>query len=143
MGKIYNDDWMRERGFLDDEMTVSDLIRNKSTQHFYAVDSQSTLRDAFHLMKQHDLSQLPVTDGDKVVGSITETQVLHLLLENPMQQTERLIGEVMSDAFPWVEETTPVHRLSRLIDKKVPAVLCRDKAGTVHILTPYDLIQSL
>lgn len=143
VGKIYNDDWMRERGFLDDEMTVSDLIRNKSTQHFYAVDSQSTLRDAFHLMKQHDLSQLPVTDGDKVVGSITETQVLHLLLENPMQQTERLIGEVMSDAFPWVEETTPVHRLSRLIDKKVPAVLCRDKAGTVHILTPYDLIQSL
>ncbi len=143
VGKIYNDDWMRERGFLEDDMTVRDLIRKKQDRHFYAVESTATLRDAFDLMKEHDLSQLPVTENDEVVGSISESQVLHLLLENPIGHAQRLVKDVMAESFPWVEETTPVRHLSRLIDKKVPAVLCRDKAGLIHILTQYDLIQSL
>lgn len=143
VGKIYNDDWMRERGFLEDEMTVRDLIRKKTDRHFYSVQGTASLRTAFELMKEHDLSQLPVTKGEDVVGSISETQVLHLLLENPLVHIDRRIEEVMDESFPWVEETTPVRHLSRLIDKKVPAVLCKDKAGLNHILTQYDLIQSL
>ncbi|MCF8237093.1 MAG: pyridoxal-phosphate dependent enzyme [Saprospiraceae bacterium] len=143
VGKIYNDDWMRERGFLEDEITVQDLIRQKQDRHFYAVESEANLHVAFTLMKDHDLSQLPVVENGEVVGSISESQVLHLLLENPITHAERMVKEVMAESFPWVEETTPVRHLSRLIDKKVPAVLCRDKAGLIHILTQYDLIQSL
>ncbi|MBP6183666.1 MAG: pyridoxal-phosphate dependent enzyme [Saprospiraceae bacterium] len=143
VGKIYNDDWMRERGFLQDDMTVNDLIRRKEKKEFISIESSMSLREAFKLMKDHDLSQLPVTKGDQIIGSITESLVLNLLLENPIANGDKKIDEVMSDPFPWVEMDTPLKRLNRLLDKNVPAILCKDQTGQVHILTQYDVIHAL
>ena len=143
VGKIYNDDWMRERGFLQDDMTVNDLIRRKEKKEFISIESSMSLREAFKLMKDHDLSQLPVTKGDQIIGSITESLVLNLLLENPIVNGDKKIDEVMSDPFPWVEMDTPLKRLNRLLDKNVPAILCKDQTGQVHILTQYDVIHAL
>lgn len=143
VGKIFNDDWMRERGFLEDEIMVRDLIRIKGTRQWIAVHTDQTVKDALNLMKAHDLSQLPVVDGEEVKGSLTESQILHLLLEDPQHPTDRLVGDIMTEPFPWVTPDTPVSRLNRFLDKKVPAILCRDHAGQVHILTQYDVIQAL
>jgi cystathionine beta-synthase len=143
VGKIYNDDWMRERGFLEDELKVSDIIARKKDKHFFSASVSDTVRSAFNLMKSHDLSQLPVMDGDQMVGSITETQVLNILLENPLGNAERSLKEVMGAAFPVVKDTMPISQLTRYISKEIPAVLTHDRSGGVHIVTQYDLIQAI
>ncbi|MCB0543418.1 MAG: pyridoxal-phosphate dependent enzyme [Lewinellaceae bacterium] len=143
VGKIYNDDWMRERGFLDVELKIRDLISRKKDHRFISISAEESVRQAFNLMKSYDISQLPVMDGERVVGSITETQVLHFLLENPIQNSEKTVRDVMGKAFPSVNDDLPVSYLNRYINKEIPAVIVTDRSGTMHIVTQYDLIQNL
>lgn len=143
VGKIYNDDWMRQRGFLEEELKVSDIISRKKDRRFIAVQMSDTVRAAFNLMKSHDISQLPVMDGDNIVGSITERQVLHILLENPLHNSEKLLREVMGASFPVVQEDLPISQLNRYIDKNNQAVIAKDRSGGLHIVTQYDLIQAI
>lgn len=143
VGKIFNDDWMRQRGFLEDELKVADLIARKKDRRFVSVQKNDTVRTAFNLLKSHDISQLPVVDGDAIVGSVTEKQVLHILLENPMHNAERLVGDIMGAPFPTVKEDLPISQLNRFLGRNAEAVIARDRSGGAHILTPYDLIQSM
>lgn len=143
VGKIYNDDWMRERGFLEDELKVSDLIARKKDRGFIGVQASESVRNAFNLMKSNDISQMPVLDGEKIIGSVTETQVLHFLLENPMHNAEKEVRQVMGEAFPTVPENLPISQLRRYISKEIPAVVTIDRSGGAHIVTQYDLIQAL
>ena len=143
VAKIYNDDWMRERGFLDDDLKVKDIISKKSDKTFLSVGKETTVRTAFKMMKDNDISQMPVMENGNILGSITETAVLNFLLENPMLNTEKTIGVIMENAFPMVEIEMPCKQLSKYFTKKTPAVMAKDKAGTLHILTQYDIIQAV
>ncbi|MDX2133859.1 MAG: pyridoxal-phosphate dependent enzyme [Saprospiraceae bacterium] len=143
VGKIYNDDWMRERGFLETELKVSDLIARKKDRRFISVQVTDTVRHAFNLMKSYDVSQLPVLSGENMVGSITETQVLHFLLDNPMNNAERTMTDVMGAAFPVVQEDLPISQLNHYLSKQIPAVVVQDRSGGMHVVSHYDLIQSL
>lgn len=143
VGKIYNDDWMRERGFLDDELKVKDLINAKTDKGFISVNGTDTVKKVFELMKSKDISQLPVMNQENIVGSITESTVLAYLLENPINNTDKEVENIMGAPFPVVDEELPCRKLSRYISKKIPAVIARDKAGSLHILTQYDIIQSV
>lgn len=143
VGKIYNDEWMRQRGFLEDELKVADIIAHKKDRHFYAVQKTDTLQAAFQQMKTHDISQLPVLEGDAIVGVITERQVLRLLLQNPLENSQKPVSEFMEEPLPTVADDVPISHLSRYFNKTVPAVVARDRSGGVHVITPYDLIQSL
>lgn len=143
VGKIYNDDWMRERGFLDTEMKVADLVAKKSDKRFMSAQVKDSVREAFELMKTNDISQMPVMNNGDIVGSITETNILSFLLENPSDNNDKSIETIMGDAFPIVEADLPYRKLSRYLDKKIPAVIVRDKAGSLHILTQYDIIQAV
>ena len=143
IGKIYNDDWMRERGFLDAELKVKDIISRKKEKQFLAVHTSDTVRKTFQIMKDHDISQLPVMDDDKIVGSVTESAVLSYILENPMKNTENTVENIMGDAFPVVTEDMTFSQLGKYFNKKIPAVMAKDKAGGLHILTNYDIIQTL
>ncbi len=143
VGKIYNDDWMRQRGFLEEEMTVADIVAHKKDRRFYAVEKNDTLQSAFQQMKEHDISQLPVMEGEHIVGAITERQVLRLLLQNPLENSQRRVGEVMEDPLPIVSYDMPIGQLSRYFNKSTPAVIAQDRSGGLHVITPYDLIQSL
>jgi cystathionine beta-synthase len=143
IGKIYNDDWMRDRGFLETELKVRDLVARKKDRRFFSAQSSETVRQAFKLMKDQDISQMPVMDGDKIVGSLTETAVLHFLLENPMRNAEAVVSEVMGTPFPSVDIEMAISQLNKYISKETPAVLVKDMAGATHVITNYDLIQSL
>jgi cystathionine beta-synthase len=143
VGKIYNDDWMRERGFLEEEMKVSDLIARKKDHQFYSVSTDSSVKEAFNLMKTHDLSQLPVKEEGAIVGSITETQVLRILLDNPLDNSEKQIKDIMGKPFPQIKEDLPISKLHRYISKEVPAVVVEDRSGGVHVVSQYDLIQAI
>jgi len=143
VGKIYNDDWMRERGFLEDEMKVSDLITRKKDRRFFGISVDDSVRDAFDLMKLHDLSQLPVMENGQMVGSITESNVLRFLLENPIENGEKPLKAVMGEVFPSVKGDLPISQLNRYISKNTPAVVVKDRTGIMHIVTQYDLIQAI
>ena len=129
VGKIYNDDWMRERGFLDDELRVKDLIEKKSDKRFISVDVNETVRRTFEMMKELDISQLPVTKEGKIVGALTESIVLNSLLENPMKHAEIPVGDIMKESFPEVQEDLTCKQLARFITKETPAVVAKDKSG--------------
>ena len=86
---------------------------------------------------------MPVMEGDNIVGSVTENTVLTYLLENPLQNSERLVGTIMNEAFPIVGEDLTIKQLSKYINRKIPAVLARDRAGNLHIITQYDIIQAV
>ncbi len=143
VGKIYNDTWMRERGFLEDELKVGDLVARKKDKRFISVQASETVRNAFNVMKTNDISQMPVLDSDKIVGSISETQVLHFLLENPLNNSEKEVRSVMGEPFPTVKEDLPISQLGRFISKEIPAFVTTDMSGGMHVVTQYDLIQAM
>jgi cystathionine beta-synthase len=143
VGKIYNDDWMRERGFLDTELRVKDIIARKQEKSFYTVQKTDTVRQAFDLMKSHDISQMPVTEQETIVGSLSESAVLNFLLENPLRNADRPVADIMAEPLPLVDEYLPFSQLRNYISKQIPAVLARDKAGVYHIITQYDMIQTV
>ena len=143
VGKLYNDDWMRDRGFLEDELKVKDVISKKSDKEFLSITKDITVREAFKMMKDRDISQMPVMEGDEIIGSITETTVLNYLLENPMNNSENRIESIMEPAFPMVEIDLPCKQLSKYFSKKTSAVIAKDKSGMLHILTQYDIIQAV
>jgi cystathionine beta-synthase len=143
VGKIYNDDWMRERGFLESELMVRDLLHALKQKQLITVAAKDSVRHALQLMKQYDISQLPVIQNDEIVGSLTENSVLTYILENPAGHSDSLVTSVMDQPFPIVEEDMPVRQLNQFITKKVPAVMAKDKAGNLHILTKYDILQMI
>lgn len=143
VGKIYNDDWMRERGFLDTELRIRDILTKKKDKSFYSVDAGDTVRKAFAIMKEHDISQMPVMKDQEVVGSITENIVLNYLLDNPFSNSEKTVENIMGTSFPLVNPDMPFSQLNHYINKSTPAVLVRDTAGTLHVVTKYDIIQAL
>lgn len=143
IAKIYNDDWMRERGFLEDELKVKDIISRKQSKDFFSVAPSQTVREVFNLMKKHDISQMPVLHEKNIVGAITENSVLTFLLENPLHHAEEKIETIMDPPFPTVLEDLPVKQLNRYISKKIPAVITYDKAGLMYILTKFDIIQAI
>ncbi len=141
--KMFNDDWMRERGFLDDELTVKDLIALKPDKSFISISTGETVETALHLMKQRDISQIPVMDGEKMVGSITDRVILNHMLEQPGQNGTTTVAEIMGEPFHEVELTMSCKQLNKYISKANPAVWARDKAGAKYIITQYDLIHAL
>jgi cystathionine beta-synthase len=143
VGKIYNDDWMRDRGFLEKELRVKDLISLKKDKRFISVETDDTIRHVFDIMKKYDISQMPVMKGGEIVGAITESSVLTFLLDNPTGDAGRKVSEIMADPFPIVNEDLPFSQLGKYISKKIPAVLARDRTGGLHIITQYDIIQAV
>lgn len=143
VGKIFNDDWMRERGFIEGELKVKDLILSKKQKEFYSVKKEDTIHHVFQLMKEHDISQLPVMEDGTIIGSVIENVVLQFLLENPLQHSMKQVAQIMTEPFPIVEEDLPCRNLSRYISKMMPAVVAKDRSGILHILTQYDIIQAV
>lgn len=143
VGKVYNDDWMRERGFFEGDIRIKDLINMKETAEFLSISKDTSVKHALKIMKDKDISQMPVQDQDKIVGSITESAVLNFLLDSPMKNSDENVETIMGNPFPFVESDTEVKTLNRYISKDVPAVLTKDSKGDLAIITQYDIIQAL
>lgn len=143
VGKIYNDDWMRERGFLDRELRVKDLLSMKKDNGFLAVEAHEHVRRALEIMKEHDISQMPVVQDGEIVGSLTESSLLSYLLEDPADNNHKEIKTIMDKPFPTVSTDLPAKQLTHFLSKQTPAVVVTDKAGRHHILTHYDVLQAL
>lgn len=141
VGKIYNDDWMRERGFLESELRAKDILARKSTKDFKSISPDATIHEVLKMMRDFDISQLPVREKEEWVGTIGEQQVISALSENPQQNIS--IREMMAPALPVVSEDITVTQLSKIISRQTPAVIVKRTAGDFQIISQFDLIQSL
>ena len=143
IGKLFNDDWMRERGFLDDEITVKDIIAQKKNAPIFDVEVGTTVGETLHLMKENDISQLPVSQNGTYIGSISEGEVINFLIENPKEYAETPVGEIMGAPLQIVEETLDCKRLCTVLEEKPFAVLAREKSGNMHVITKFDVVKVL
>jgi cystathionine beta-synthase len=142
VAKIYNDQWMMERGFLDVK-TFRDIVNGRpAKQKLVTVEPKHTVSDAVELMKKHDIEHIPVVNGSGPVGAISESGLFQKVFSNP-DIKNATVESVMEPAFPIVEFHTPLEKLRTLINKDNGAVLSKDEAGNFHIVTKYDVIQAL
>lgn len=141
VGKVYNDQWMIERGFLDVK-TFKDVVSARGTKRLITVTPEQTVAEAFSLMKKYDIEQMPVMKDHTPVGSVSDGGLFRKLFDNP-DLKNALIEDIIEHPFPVVAFDTPVEKLSHYIDKANGAVLAKDEAGIYHIVTKYDVIEAL
>ena len=146
MSKVYNDEWMRTNGFMDEEnsMEVEQVIRLRGgdTVKLITAGHNETLEEAIQLMNEHNISQLPVTNEQQIVGSLTENKILTLLTESPGMRS-KLVGEVMDEAFPVVSNDLKIDQISRMLSDGVSAVIVRLDRDHYSIVTRSDLINAI
>jgi cystathionine beta-synthase len=142
VAKVYNDQWMIERGFLDVK-TFKDIISSRSgKQKLVTIELSQTVAEAVDLMKKYDIENIPVMNGNGPIGAISENGLFQKIFSNPDIKNSK-VENVMERPYPLVEFNTPVEKLSTLINKENGAVLSKDEAGNYHIVTKYDVIQAL
>jgi cystathionine beta-synthase len=141
VGKIYNDDWMRERGFLESELRAKDILAKKLKKEFISIIPDTAIQEVLKLMRDFDISQLPVMENEEWIGSVGEQQVISALSENRLQNLS--VRDIMAPALPVVSEDITVSQLSKIISRQTPAVIVKKTAGDFQIISQYDLIQSL
>ena len=141
VGKIYNDEWMLDRGFLDVN-TVKDLIGGLGRRRLVTITGDQKISDALNLMKKYDIEQIPVVNGREIIGSLSQQNLFKRLLED-VNVRDHVVSEVMDAPLPTVSMDTRIDRLSKYINKDNGAVLAQDESGDFHILTKYDVLDAL
>lgn len=141
VGKMFNDDWMRERGFLETAKCVRDAIRHHENNPLVTIGRREPVSTALMKMKRFDISQIPVVENNEFVGSLNDHDLFQLLIDNPNLK-DQLVEEVMRAPFTIVEGSESLESAARRISKENPAVLVKNESGTYQILTRHDLINA-
>lgn len=141
VAKIYNDQWMMERGFLDVK-TFKDIVNARAGKKLVTIAPTQSVAEAVGLMKKYDIENIPVMNGDGPIGAISENGLFQKVFDHP-ELKESSVESIMEKPYPIVEIETPVERLGSLINKGNGAVLAKDEKGDYHIVTKYDVIQSM
>jgi len=141
-GKAFNDEWMRERGFLDSKpVTALDILNGKDVG-LISIDMNATVHDAINLMRESDIDQIVVMNQKEIVGSLTEIAVYSKLLENP-ESKNHTVEKLMEKPFPMVDAYISYNQIAKMINRENPAVLVNTPAGIVQIITKHDIIKAL
>lgn len=143
VGKMFNDDWMRERGFLDETITkAEDLIKDHADKPLVIVRTEELVSHAIERLRKYKISQIPVIDTNGFVGSVDETDLFRSYVEDK-DIADKPIREVMGKPYPIVQANTSIEEISKLINKDNQAVLVDLGNGRHHIITKHDIISSI
>jgi cystathionine beta-synthase len=141
VAKIYNDQWMMERGFLDVK-TFKDIVNARAGKKLITIEPAATVAQAVELMNKYGIEHIPVMQNGNSVGAVSEGGLFQKVFHDAGIKAAT-VETVMEHAYPVVAFDTPVERLGSLINKENGAVLAKDEKGDYHIVTKYDVIQSL
>ena len=144
VGKMFNDDWMRERGFLDENITTAeDIIKdNLAERRLIVVRTEELVSHAIERMRKYNISQIPVIDISGFVGSVDESDLFRSYV-NDKNSIEKPIREIMGKPYPIVKLGTTIEEVSKLFTKENEAVLVDLQNGSHHIITKSDIIGSI
>jgi len=143
VGKMFNDDWMRERGFLEDEITkAEDLIKEHIEKPLVVVRTEELVSHAIERMRKYKISQIPVIDINGFVGSVDESNLFDSYLSDN-NVADKPIKEIMGKPYPIVKKGASIEEVSKLINKENQAVLIDLGDNKYHIITKYDIIGAI
>jgi len=148
LSKIFNDSWMRELGYADAEVTLTaaDVIRVKrergKRRELIVVGPNRTVFQALQTMQQQDISQLPVFEDGRSVGTIFEDKILNLALQGK-DLRKLIVREVMGPPLPQVASNAPVERVTHFLSHESPAVFVEMESGEFEVLTKFDLMDTI
>lgn len=143
VGKVFNDDWMRERGFLNEANKVAmDLISERLHLPLLSVNTGEPIHNAIAIMRKYDVSQLPVMEEGKFVGSIDDVHLLPALSKDP-DARDKSIGNYMQAPYPIVQSSDTIATIAKQIDESNGAVLVDLGQGKYHIITRHDLVAAM
>src|SRR6202167_2083887 len=149
LSKVYNDEWMRERGYVDAavKITAGEVVSAKK-QHSGKVRElviarpYQTVFHALKTMQEQDISQIPVFEENLPIGTIYEDQILNLALQGK-DLRKLVVREVMSKPLPQVPRSAPVERVTHILSHENPAVFVEMGDSRFEILTKYDLMSTV
>ncbi|AGA80827.1 cystathionine beta-synthase [Echinicola vietnamensis] len=144
LGKVYNDDWMKNHGFLEDTTfgTARDIISSRNGSYELVVAKKGEkVKAAIHLMNERSVSQIPVVEDGNVIGSLTDTKLLTKIIQKP-ELKDAPVEEVMEDSMKFVALDSTLDVLSSMVDKD-KAVLVRDDLHQIHIITKHDILGAI
>lgn len=145
LGKMFNEDWMRERGFIEmpQPKKAIDLIEKHKDQKLVTVSEDQDVASACELMQKYGISQIPVVNaGNEFTGALNDSHLFSNLLSNPDCKYMK-VKDLMQKSFPIVKHSESIDSVSKLINKENNAVLMMDLGGNWHIITKYDIIEAL
>ena len=143
VGKMFNDNWMRERGFLEEKIkTAADITKNNAERPLVTVQTEELVSHAIERMKTFKISQIPVKDINGFVGSIDESILLQYFIKDK-NIAEKPIKEIMGKPYPIVKKMTTLEDVSKLITNENDAVIIDLENGNHHIITKYDIISAI
>jgi len=144
LGKMFNNDWMMEKGYFDKKgLTAKDLVNANTKGELITIESSDTIANAVQLMTKKDISQIPVANDKRIVGSLNENILYSKVIANPEIKNQK-VETIMEHAFPFVDISTCIDSLSTMINAENSAVLVRDfKLDKTYIITRSDIINAL
>ncbi|SFT14334.1 cystathionine beta-synthase [Zhouia amylolytica] len=143
VAKMFNDDWMRDRGFLESDIkTAADLVSRQEEGELITAKTEELVMHAVERMKKYDISQLPIVDSEGFVGSIDESDLFKAWMDDK-NVVDKPIKDFMQAPYPVVNEYTSIENISKLINKKNKAVLINAGNGKYRIITKHDIISAL
>jgi cystathionine beta-synthase len=144
VGKVYNDEWMKNHGFLEDKTfgTAKDIISARNGDYELVVVGKSDrVKEAIALMHKTSVSQIPVIENGHVVGSITDNKLLSKIITDP-DLKDATVADVMEESMKFVALGSTLDVLSSMVDKE-KAVLVRDEMDRIHIITKHDILTAV
>ncbi len=145
LSKVYNEEWMRERGYVDStvRITADEIVASKAkagkVRELVIVRPYQTVFHALKTMQEQDISQIPVFEESTPIGTVYEDQILTMALQGK-DLRKLVIREVMSPPLPRIPRNAPVERVTHILSHENPAVFVEMGDGQFQILTKYDLM---
>lgn len=146
LSKTYDDDWMRENGFLErpKRNTVLEVLATKESRvgSLVSVEPTTPVRIALSAITAHDIGQLPVIRDDACIGSITEGRLMAQVIEDPTL-LDKPVESIMGAPFPVLDGHVDSEEVRPLLARDNAACLIRDGGALVGIITRYDLVRAM
>ena len=148
LSKMYRDEWMRKRGFYRkaksalEQITAEDILQLKARRDLIFAWPEHTLAEVFEMMKQNDVSQLPIVSYNAPIGSISENKILSILIENDDAMNSKVVG-FMEKPFPVCTLDATISELSAKLQQNASGVLINMSDGRLQLITKSDLIDAL
>ncbi|HET8965140.1 MAG TPA: cystathionine beta-synthase [Candidatus Acidoferrum sp.] len=148
LSKVYNDEWMRERGYVDSAVpiTAAEVVNAKhragKVRELVVARPYQTVFHALKTMQEQDISQIPIFEDSTPIGTVYEDQILTLALQGK-DLRKLVVREVMSAPLPKIPKTAPVERVTRILSHENPAVFVEMDETRFEILTKYDLMSTV
>ncbi|HEY3402287.1 MAG TPA: pyridoxal-phosphate dependent enzyme [Ohtaekwangia sp.] len=145
LAKVYNDQWMKDHGFLETRSfgSARDIITARNGKNsLYTVNKSAKVGEAILVMNRQGIDQIPVTENNQFVGSVSSASLLEKIIQDPQLQS-KLVGDVMDKPMQFVAPDSTLDVLSSLLNKENKAVLVRDEREKVHIITQHDVLQAM